>query len=63
MSPNRTGHAGAMQRCLYFGSGSVIIEGVPDDAMAVERGRQTNGEGGAARYRAMKTRGKPPKGG
>jgi bifunctional UDP-N-acetylglucosamine pyrophosphorylase/glucosamine-1-phosphate N-acetyltransferase len=39
------------------------IKGVPDDAMAVERGRQTNGEGGAARYRAMKTRGKPPKGG
>jgi bifunctional UDP-N-acetylglucosamine pyrophosphorylase / glucosamine-1-phosphate N-acetyltransferase len=31
---------------------------VPADAMAVERGTQNNREGGAARYREMKTRGK-----
>ena len=43
----------------YIGSGSVITKDVPDDAMAVERGQQTNREGGAARFREMKTRDKP----
>jgi bifunctional UDP-N-acetylglucosamine pyrophosphorylase/glucosamine-1-phosphate N-acetyltransferase len=46
----------------YIGSGSVITKDVPDDAMAVERSPQINREGGAARYREMKTRDKPPKG-
>jgi bifunctional UDP-N-acetylglucosamine pyrophosphorylase / glucosamine-1-phosphate N-acetyltransferase len=46
----------------YVGSGSVITKDVPDDALAVERSQQTNREGGAKRYREMKTRGKPPKG-
>jgi bifunctional UDP-N-acetylglucosamine pyrophosphorylase/glucosamine-1-phosphate N-acetyltransferase len=35
----------------YIGSGSVITRDVPDDALAVERGQQTNREGGATRYR------------
>jgi len=47
----------------YIGSGSVITKDVPDDAMAVERGQQINREGGASRYREMKTSGKTPKGG
>ena len=47
----------------YIGSGSVITKNVPDDAMAVERSQQTTREGGAARYREMKTRGKTPKSG
>jgi len=47
----------------YVGSGSVITKDVPDDALAVERSPQTNREGGAARYREMKTRDKKPKGG
>jgi bifunctional UDP-N-acetylglucosamine pyrophosphorylase/glucosamine-1-phosphate N-acetyltransferase len=47
----------------YVGSGSVISQDVPDDAMAVERSQQTIREGGAARYREMKTRGKASKGG
>jgi bifunctional UDP-N-acetylglucosamine pyrophosphorylase/glucosamine-1-phosphate N-acetyltransferase len=47
----------------YIGSGSVITREVPDDAMAVERSQQTNREGGAKRYRDIKTRGKAPKGG
>jgi bifunctional UDP-N-acetylglucosamine pyrophosphorylase/glucosamine-1-phosphate N-acetyltransferase len=46
----------------YIGSGSVITREVPDDALAVERGQQTNREGGAKRYRELKTRGKRPKG-
>src|SRR5258708_4095846 len=46
----------------YVGSGSVITRDVPDDALAVERSEQTNREGGAARYREMKMRDKPPKG-
>jgi bifunctional UDP-N-acetylglucosamine pyrophosphorylase/glucosamine-1-phosphate N-acetyltransferase len=45
----------------YIGSGSVITRDVPDDAMAVERSQQTIREGGAARYREIKTRGKKPK--
>jgi bifunctional UDP-N-acetylglucosamine pyrophosphorylase / glucosamine-1-phosphate N-acetyltransferase len=45
----------------YIGSGSVITRDVPDDAMAVERSPQTNREGGAKRYREIKTRGKAPK--
>jgi bifunctional UDP-N-acetylglucosamine pyrophosphorylase/glucosamine-1-phosphate N-acetyltransferase len=47
----------------YVGSGSVITKDVPDDALAVERSPQNNREGGAARYREMKTRGRKPKGG
>ena len=47
----------------YIGSGSVITKDVPDDALAVERSPQTNREGGAKRYRELKTRDKPPKGG
>ncbi len=47
----------------YIGSGSVITKDVPDDAMAVERSPQTNREGGARRYRELKTRDKPPKAG
>jgi len=45
----------------YIGSGSVITRDVPDDAMAVERNQQTNREGGAKRYREIKTRAKTPK--
>jgi len=45
----------------YIGSGSVITKDVPDDALAVERSPQSNREGGAARIREMKTRGKKPK--
>ncbi|MDE2472966.1 MAG: bifunctional UDP-N-acetylglucosamine diphosphorylase/glucosamine-1-phosphate N-acetyltransferase GlmU [Bradyrhizobium sp.] len=44
----------------YIGSGSVITRDVPDDAMAIERTAQTIREGGAARYREIKTRGKKP---
>jgi len=47
----------------YIGSGSVITRDVPDDALAVERGEQNNREGGATRYREVKTRGETPKGG
>jgi bifunctional UDP-N-acetylglucosamine pyrophosphorylase / glucosamine-1-phosphate N-acetyltransferase len=47
----------------YIGSGSVITRDVPDDALAVERSQQTNREGGAKRYRALKTDGNKPKGG
>jgi bifunctional UDP-N-acetylglucosamine pyrophosphorylase / glucosamine-1-phosphate N-acetyltransferase len=46
----------------YIGSGSVITRDVPDDAMAVERNQQSIREGGATRYREVKTRGKKPKG-
>jgi bifunctional UDP-N-acetylglucosamine pyrophosphorylase/glucosamine-1-phosphate N-acetyltransferase len=45
----------------YIGSGSVITKDVPADALAVERGQQTNREGGALRFREAKTRGKKPK--
>ena len=47
----------------YIGSGSVITKEVPDDALAVERSPQVNREGGAKRYREMKTRAKTPKDG
>jgi bifunctional UDP-N-acetylglucosamine pyrophosphorylase/glucosamine-1-phosphate N-acetyltransferase len=49
----------------YVGSGSVITRDVPDDALAVERSQQTNREGGAKRYREIKTQAKTrtPKGG
>jgi bifunctional UDP-N-acetylglucosamine pyrophosphorylase/glucosamine-1-phosphate N-acetyltransferase len=47
----------------YIGSGSVITKDVPDDALAVERSPQVNREGGAARYREMKTNAKSPKDG
>ena len=46
----------------YIGSGSVITKDVPDDALAVERNQQTNREGGAVRFREIRTRGKKPKG-
>jgi bifunctional UDP-N-acetylglucosamine pyrophosphorylase/glucosamine-1-phosphate N-acetyltransferase len=40
----------------YVGSGSVITKDVPDNAMAVELSPQTIREGGATRYRELKTR-------
>jgi bifunctional UDP-N-acetylglucosamine pyrophosphorylase / glucosamine-1-phosphate N-acetyltransferase len=46
----------------YIGSGSVITRDVPDDAMAVERSPQSIREGGATRYREIKSKGKKPKG-
>jgi bifunctional UDP-N-acetylglucosamine pyrophosphorylase / glucosamine-1-phosphate N-acetyltransferase len=46
----------------YIGSGSVITKDVPADALTVERSPQNNREGGAKRYREMKTRAKTPKG-
>jgi bifunctional UDP-N-acetylglucosamine pyrophosphorylase / glucosamine-1-phosphate N-acetyltransferase len=42
----------------YVGSGSVITRDVPEDALAVERSQQTNREGGAKRYREIKTQAK-----
>jgi bifunctional UDP-N-acetylglucosamine pyrophosphorylase/glucosamine-1-phosphate N-acetyltransferase len=39
----------------YVGSGCVITKDVPDNAMAVERSPQTICEGGATRYRQLKT--------
>ena len=45
----------------YIGSGSVITKDVPDHAMAVERSQQSIREGGATRYREIKTRGRKPK--
>jgi carbonic anhydrase/acetyltransferase-like protein (isoleucine patch superfamily) len=46
----------------YIGSGSVITKDVPDNAMAVERSQQTIREGGATRYRELKTKGKGKEG-
>ena len=45
----------------YIGAGSVITDDVPDDAMAIERSKQSIREGGAARYREVKAKGKKPK--
>jgi bifunctional UDP-N-acetylglucosamine pyrophosphorylase / glucosamine-1-phosphate N-acetyltransferase len=45
----------------YIGSGSVITKDVPDDAMAIERSPQNNRDGGAKRYREIKTRARKPK--
>ena len=45
----------------YIGSGSVITRDVPDDAMAVERTQQSIREGGAVRYREIKTKVKKPR--
>jgi bifunctional UDP-N-acetylglucosamine pyrophosphorylase / glucosamine-1-phosphate N-acetyltransferase len=45
----------------YIGSGSVITRDVPDDAMAIERSQQSIREGGASRYREIKTRARKPK--
>ena len=45
----------------YIGSGSVVTKDVPDDAMAVARSPQTNRDGGARRYREMKSQAKVPK--
>jgi bifunctional UDP-N-acetylglucosamine pyrophosphorylase / glucosamine-1-phosphate N-acetyltransferase len=45
----------------YIGSGSVITKDVPADALAIERSQQTIREGGAKRYREIKTRDKKPK--
>jgi bifunctional UDP-N-acetylglucosamine pyrophosphorylase / glucosamine-1-phosphate N-acetyltransferase len=42
----------------YIGSGSVITENVPADALALGRGRQVIKEGGAARLRSLKSLGK-----
>ncbi len=42
----------------YVGSGSVITDDVPDDALALGRGRQTIKEGWAARLRSLKALGK-----
>ena len=42
----------------YIGSGSVITENVPPDALALARGRQVVKEGGAARLRSLKSLGK-----
>jgi len=42
----------------YVGSGSVITEDVPPDALALGRGRQVVKEGGAARLRLLKSLGK-----
>ena len=40
----------------YVGAGSVITQDVPPDALAVERGTQTNIEGWAEKYRSRKNR-------
>jgi bifunctional UDP-N-acetylglucosamine pyrophosphorylase/glucosamine-1-phosphate N-acetyltransferase len=45
----------------YVGSGSVVTIDVPDNAMAVERGQQVNREGGATRYREIRTGGRTRK--
>ena len=42
----------------YIGSGSVITENVPADALALARGRQTVKEGWASRLRGLKSLGK-----
>jgi bifunctional UDP-N-acetylglucosamine pyrophosphorylase/glucosamine-1-phosphate N-acetyltransferase len=47
----------------YIGSGSVITTDVPDDALAIGRGRQTTMPGWAAEFRALKARGRKKRGG
>jgi bifunctional UDP-N-acetylglucosamine pyrophosphorylase/glucosamine-1-phosphate N-acetyltransferase len=42
----------------YIGSGSVITEDVPADALALARGKQVIKEGWAARLRGLKSLGK-----
>ena len=42
----------------YVGSGSVITQNVPADALALGRSRQTIKEGWASRLRGLKTLGK-----
>ena len=42
----------------YVGSGSVVTENVPDNALALGRGRQVIKEGWATRLRALKSLGK-----
>ncbi len=46
----------------YIGSGSVITDDVPADALAIGRGRQVNKEGGAARLREMNEKKKKDRG-
>lgn len=43
----------------YIGSGSVITKDVPDDALAVARGRQVEREGWAAAFRSARKKDKP----
>jgi bifunctional UDP-N-acetylglucosamine pyrophosphorylase/glucosamine-1-phosphate N-acetyltransferase len=45
----------------YIGSGSVITKDVPGDAMSVERSQQMIREGGAVRYREIRTKNKKQK--
>lgn len=45
----------------YIGSGSVITSDVPDDALAVERSKQTVRPGWAQRYRERKAASRKPK--
>jgi bifunctional UDP-N-acetylglucosamine pyrophosphorylase/glucosamine-1-phosphate N-acetyltransferase len=47
----------------YVGSGSVITMDVPDDALAIGRGRQMTKPGWAAEFRALKARGGKKQGG
>ena len=42
----------------YVGSGSVITDDVPADALALGRGQQTVKEGWAKRLRSLKSAGK-----
>jgi len=45
----------------YLGSGGVITENVPDDALALARTKQANKLGWAARYRAAQEKRKAKK--
>ncbi len=45
----------------YLGSGGVVTQDVPDDALAVARAKQVNKEGWAARYRAAQSKRKAKK--
>ena len=60
------GHADCEQARVAGGdrAGSSLVDlHRSDHALAVERSQQTTREGGAKRYREMKTRSKTPKGG